>query len=108
MKKQIVYVPVEIKSQNDLPTKDGYYFVNVGDKYDIPEDVFRWENGNDRIKRDWLDIDWYLQPVEMPTEAEMKKAAEEFEQESSCGFSAKGLISDEFYQGTKWFKDKLK
>jgi len=72
---ETLYKKVKIKSQEDLPTKDGYYFVNVGDKYDIPEDVFRWENGNDRIKRDWLDIDWYLQPVEMPTEEEIRDEA---------------------------------
>jgi len=104
MKKQIVYVPVEIKSQNDLPKKDGYYFVNVGDKYDIPEDVFRWENGNDRIKRDWLDIDWYLQPVEMPTEEEKNRA----------GYDYSGLIKGDrmiayqgFLAGFNWLKKEL-
>jgi len=73
-KKKIMelYKKVEIKSEKDLPKEDGYYFVNVGDKYDIPEDVFRWENGNDRIKRDWLDIDWYLQPVDTAEIVDMR------------------------------------
>jgi len=114
MEKQIVYVPIEIKSQEDLP-KD--QILHVGLKSGFEELIYI--EGKE-IKKPWKfddddkpivkmeNIDWYLQPVEMPTEEEMKKAAEEFEQESSCGFSAKGLISDEFYQGAKWFKDKLK
>jgi len=105
MEKQIVYVPVEIKSQADLPKEPNWYFAyNSSKGYEV---IFYSNNLANKL--DFIEyFDWYLQPVEMPTEEEMKKAAEEFEQESSCGFSAKGLISDEFYQGAKWFKDKLK
>jgi len=107
MEKQIVYVQVEIKSQEDLPKGTRTYFVFVKDDNEIQQ--WTYNKGSDTDDSiNWLEnVEWYLQPVKMPTEEEMKKAAEEYEQESSCGFSAKGLISDEFYQGAKWFKDKL-
>jgi len=98
-----LYKKVEIKSEKDLPKKNGYYFVNIGDKYDISEDVFRWENGDDKLKKDWIkNVDWYLQPVDEKEQQEQKlQTAEEIVKENFHGLDS--VIEDKsilkFYKG---------
>jgi len=80
-----LYKKVFIKSEDDLPKEKGYYFVKkkAPDKrshgfreYDVPIDI-RWSNINfAQGKQDWLsNIDWYLQPIEIPTEEEVNNNA---------------------------------
>jgi hypothetical protein len=41
--KKIIYVPVYLEGKEEnLPKKDGYYFISTGDKYDRNYDVFHY------------------------------------------------------------------
>ena len=72
-----VYVKKYIKTVDDLPKEDGYYFVSHGDKYDINLDVFHFTKVNAKQNHlDWLDhVVFYLLPVELPDEKEIEEYA---------------------------------
>jgi len=58
------FVKVFIKSEDDLPKKDGVYFVCYK-RY--KEGSTHYWNTNLARKNTWLtEIDWYLKPVELP------------------------------------------
>ena len=62
--KQIVYKPVFIKTEADIPEKDIWYY---GHALDIDEIV----KLRDKRQSDWDYIDWYFKPVELPSEREI-------------------------------------
>jgi len=66
--------------------------IEVLEKYDIDEYHWKLEIADEILAL----------PLNIPNKEEIEKAAENFEQSASYGFSAKGLISDEFYQGSQW------
>jgi hypothetical protein len=67
------YEKVIIKSESDLPTKAGMYFVGVKDNLE-PEDVYEWNKfKNPSIRAEeceyWIHtFDWYLRPIPKQTE----------------------------------------
>ena len=70
------YKKIFIKSADDLPKEEGYYFVETKANTDRKMDLFYWRFTNfAQGKECWLhDIDWYLMPVEfdLPTEEEIE------------------------------------
>ena len=91
-----IYRKVFVSSPADLP-KDGAYIVHFKDSYPRLAEL----NKNSIFSRDndyWLEnIDWYLQPVELPSDEEIKLA---------CPQTLIARISC-WIQGAKWFRDKL-
>lgn len=71
-----IYRKVEIKSEQDLPKKDGFYIASCKD-YAVLEYHYCSE-----VQKDWLkEVDWYLQPVEP--------------QEPNCNHNFKSMINNE-------------
>ena len=71
--KQIVYKPLFIKSEADLPKEDGYYFCGVKYENGAIADLEHFNLNDKEIINSWLnDIDWYLQPVELPSDEDIK------------------------------------
>lgn len=65
--KEIIYRKVFIRSVNDLPTKEDEYYVHT--KKDRLE-VHIWYGAN--FNANWMAlIDWYLLPVELPTDEDI-------------------------------------
>ena len=81
MKEQIIYRKVFIRGEEDLPSKEAKYFVGhkMGGQltvWFIPEH----EIGN----KYWLDnYDWYLLPVPLPSDEEIKDAQDDYGQKTS-------------------------
>ena len=74
---EIVYRKVFVKSEADLPEREGRYFVKLKG---LPPEVIDIAVGyynlspNCGYKEEWLDnIDWYLQPVELPSDEEIER-----------------------------------
>ena len=64
-----MFKKVYIKSEADLPTEDGEYFVFI--RNGIGKDIFIWDNaGSDR--EIWIEtFEWYLQPISAVNEPEI-------------------------------------
>jgi len=104
MEKQIVYVQVEIKSQEDLPKGTGTYFVFVKDDNEIQQ--WTYNKGSDTDDSiDWLEnIDWYLQLVEMPTYEKLKTYADNY---SLHAGKSRMAAYQGFLAGFDWLKKEL-
>ena len=91
-----IYRKVFIKSEADLPEEETYYFVKTKGYYDRNIDIFYWRKTNFlQGKQNWLNsIDWYLQPVELPSDEEI----EQYAQKTTHGNTV---------NGAKWMRDKL-
>ena len=102
-----IYRKVFIKSEADLPEDKAEYFVHIKERIeslyrsgintltsDYPEDLFKeiWMNN----------IDWYLQPVELPSDEEIKKEALKFVANEDMLYEAQI-----FEAGMKLLRDKL-
>ncbi len=80
------FIKVYIKSEDDLPKEDIYYFVH-DNNYQLPLQVHRWLKGSEQY---WLEhIDWYLKPVEIP----------EITDEGSLLFNVMGEFSVKTFTG---------
>jgi hypothetical protein len=78
--KEIIYRKVFIRSVNDLPTKEDEYYVH---RKDNRLEYWNWYGAN--FNANWMAlIDWYLLPVELPTEEEIIDAVDYY----STGFIA--------------------
>ena len=98
-----IYRKVFIKSEADLPEKEGRYFVKIKGlppeviDIDIEYYSIRLNRGD---KKNWINnIDWYLQPVELPSDEEIEKAGNEYSEE--C------FAIEDFVAGMKLLRDKL-
>lgn len=102
--KEPIYVKKYIKSEEDLPKKTGDFF--VCDKDGISKYLHYEAHPTFNSARYWLDrLDWYLQPVELPSDEEIKA---EFTKESyhyEIGRHYK-ILKDRIF-GAKWLRDKL-
>ena len=58
---EILFKKVVIKSEKDLPKKDGEYICKMRDRI---HPVAFHKNISEKFDDYWLDIDWYLQPVD--------------------------------------------
>jgi len=96
-----IYRKVFIKSEADLPEEETYYFVKTKGYYDRNIDIFYWRKTNFlQGKQNWLNsIDWYLRPVELPSDEEIEKAGNEYSEE--C------FAIEDFVAGMKCLRDKL-
>ena len=108
MKEQIIYRKVFIRGEEDLPSKEAKYFVGhkMGGQltvWFIPEH----EIGN----KYWLDnYDWYLLPVPLPSDEEIKDAQDDYgqkHQEDEFGYTICSITSTAFGGGIKWLKSRL-
>jgi len=100
---EIVYRKVFVKSEADLPEREGRYFVKLKG---LPPEVIDIAVGyynlspNCGYKEDWLnEIDWYLQPVELPSDEEIEKVSNKYSEEH--------FAMEDFVAGAKWLRDKL-
>jgi len=96
-----LYKKVEIKSEKDLP-EEGMYDTDKGLKFFDPDK-------ESKLFNEWItDIDWYLQPVEMPTEEETEEAIKELGKESTAPDkeTPDWMLSD-IRRGINWLKNKL-
>ena len=68
--KRTVYVPVYIKTEEDLPKKEGTYIVSL--IIDNEEEVQLWRKPKNKVQKDiWLRYSkYYLKPIELPDEGE--------------------------------------
>lgn len=74
--KKIIYVPVYLNGdEENLPKEDGYYFISMGDRYDINNDIFHFTKINAKQNHlDWLEhVVFWLKPVELPNERNIMK-----------------------------------
>ena len=115
---ETIYRKVFIKSEADLPEDKAEYFVHIKERIeslyrsgintltsDYPEDLFKeiWMNN----------IDWYLQPVELPSDEEIDKAGAKYEKEYQEAFNtpeaafAAVYANEDFVAGMKLLRDKL-
>ena len=68
---ETIYRKVFIKSEADLPEKDGVYFAN---RREFGETSIHYWKNNLARKRTWINgVDWYLQPVELPDDEEIER-----------------------------------
>ena len=95
-----IYRKVFVKSEADLPEEDGYYFCGVKYENGAIADLEHFNLNDKEIINSWLnDIDWYLQPVELPSDEEIEKASNKYSEEH--------FAMEDFVAGAKWLRDKL-
>jgi len=100
---QIVYVPIEIKSQEDLPKESDTYFVHLRGCEELGIDIYTWYSQEDN--NHWLNtFDWYLQPVEMPAYEKLKAYADNY---SLHAGKSRMAAYQGFLAGFDWLKNKL-
>lgn len=100
------FIKVYIKSEDDLPKEDDYYFV-YDNNYQNPFQVHRWLKGSERY---WIEhIDWYLKPVEIPeiTDEEIQKYVNSFP-DNPNHLLLDATINSTFVEGAKWYRNELK
>lgn len=74
MEREIIYRKVYIKSEDDLPKESGVYYVG---KRDFEKGLFHFDpNGRGKLQEYdvsyWIEfVEFYLLPVELPTEEEI-------------------------------------
>jgi len=103
-----IYEKIYIKSESDLPKKTGNYFVAEKDnnKY-----IFLCSfECNNVMSKLWLrDIDWYLQPIELPSE---KLISEEASKQVSLYLKARNNptvdLHKRFVHMAKWMLSQIK
>lgn len=93
-----VYVKRFIKSEADLPKEDGFYLCHIIDDDEIKQWSIRpSDQCFEEDKNDWMEnIDWYLEPVEIPTEEEINTAGQEL-------FKS-GMEQEDAFDGQSWEK----
>jgi len=96
-----LYKKVEIKSQENLPEKSTEYWAHFVSNFRALALVkgINLKSG---------EFDWYLQPVEMPTEEETEEAIKELGKESTAPDkeTPDWMLSD-IRRGINWLKNKL-
>lgn len=113
MKEQIIYRKVFIHGEEDLPKEKGFYFVH----WKHPDDKIHTQMSvqfyDESIKglwfgKDWYD--WYLLPVPLPSDEEIKDAQDDYgqkHQEDEFGYTICSITSTAFGGGIKWLKSRL-
>ena len=121
MKTDEYYVKVKIDSEDDLPRKNGVYFVKIKtpkNQLELTAVAYIWENDKYHVNGFWLNkVNWYLLPVEqieLPSDGEIKTELESYLQklieplndyqkfrlEVAFEYAAKWAV--------KWIKDRIK
>jgi len=89
---ETIYRKVFIKSEADLPEETDHFTVHLKGKSKWFTDNLRYEKGDNSY---WMVlVDWYLQPVELPSDEEI----EQYAQKTTHGNTV---------NGAKWMRDKL-
>ena len=92
-----LYRKVIIKSEDDLPKKSGYYTIHPKQTSKWHTETFRYEKGDNVY---WLRvIDWYLEPIELPSGEEIEKWA----MKQTSRVSSQTIL----VFGAKWMRDKI-
>jgi len=90
-----IYRKVFIKSEADLPEEGECRFF-----HDKNLKHLLWCHFTEQLKDDYLyTYDWYLRPVELPSDEEIEKAGNEYSEE--C------FAIEDFFAGMKCLRDKL-
>lgn len=113
MEREIIYRKVYIKSEDDLPKESGVYYVG---KRDFEKGLFHFDpNGRGKLQEYdvsyWIEfVEFYLLPVELPTEEEIIDAVDDYgekHQEDKYGYSIYGITSNAYSQGIRWLLNKI-
>jgi hypothetical protein len=96
-----IYKKIIIKSESDLPKEDGDYI--ICSNKDNPYHYTRVRSfTNDQSELFWINnVDWYLLPVELPSEEEIETTSKEFHK-------VHGGYHPDFKKGAKWLIEYLK
>ena len=95
-----IYRKVFIKSQADLPEEEGDYYVYaiIDSTQEIKLTYWHFYPNEEQSLNLWIEfVYWYLQPVELPSDEEIKLA---------CPQTLIARISC-WIQDAKWLRDKL-
>jgi intein-encoded DNA endonuclease-like protein len=69
MKEKIgeLFKKVYVRTKDDLPKEEGYYFISTGERYDRNFDIYHFTKVNAKQNHlDWLHhVVWYLVPTEV-------------------------------------------
>jgi hypothetical protein len=108
MKEQIIYRKVFIRGEEDLPVKMGDYFVHEKNRPEWDLNSYFYASDHTPI---WMNnIDWYLLPVPLPSDEEIKDAQDDYgqkHQEDEFGYTICSITSTAFGGGIKWLKSRL-
>jgi len=112
-----LYRKVIIKTEADLPKKKDNYFIHFKSKFIITKDsecYIGYTDYSEKKKDEWLkDIDWYLLPVDLPTDEEIENLANEFmeiyykDSDEPNYESERTFMIEDFIFQAKWYRDKL-
>lgn len=108
--KEIIYRKVYIRSEDDLPKEAGFYFVNWTPGH-AHHTTMAAQYYDESIKGLWFGkgwFDWYLLPVELPTEKEIVIAESISTYIIKPDASSFELLSQGFRDGVRWLISKLK
>jgi hypothetical protein len=99
------YEKIYIKSVDDLPKEDGIYFTQITDTC---KGSFHF-NPDDKDDIDFFmgDVEFYLLPIEDPTDEEIIDYALEYVSHKSLKPANRGLIKDALIIGAKAMRDGL-
>jgi len=99
-----VYVKVIIKTEADLPKINSEYYAYSKSDSKI---LLQWWDSQGRYGiNTWLaNVKWYLLPVYLPTDEDLKKKASEFADKNGKGDY--GTYYGCFLIAAKWLRDKL-
>jgi hypothetical protein len=98
-----IYKKVYIQSEVDLPKDANWYFIFQSSR---GMDVLFY-TGDLENKTNWLSkVDWYLLPVELPSDEKIEKWADFCADNSVGEFDTKVIIKAALMLGARWTKEK--
>jgi hypothetical protein len=103
-----LYRKVVIESESDFPKEKGIYIINyvVDDTQEIKVTQVVFDPAMETSKEFWKEfVFWYLQPIELPTEEDIKNAAIDYVDDMNLNEFTKQLVKKAYIAGAGDMKD---